>query len=248
MTRTSKRNQLAWTFTLGLIAASGPVEAGEPALFGLTGGGDLVSINLTTGAGNFVGSTGLLTNAAASDSLNRLHTIDQDQIFDINIATGEATLVKDLTGRPIGYVVRGMAFDADDELYVVLTRPAFDDLLARIDLDTGQYNVIGPLGIGGTDGLAFDPFGTLYGTNSLNDLVIVNKVTAAATMIGGVGIEADDDALEFDRATGRCFAAHDNLIEIDPQTGTATLIGPIGIADIRRHPGGRAGGREWSMS
>lgn len=106
------------------------------------------------------------------------------------------------------------------------------DILTRIDLGSGDVTFVGPTGITDIQGLAFDACDDLYFIGTENGLGTLNKITGAATVIGGTGWEGNAQALEFD-SPGNLYTARSDLLLIDPDTGDATLIGSTGVSDIR---------------
>jgi len=112
---------------------------------------------------------------------------------------------KDRGVAPRGYI-RGMAVSGS-VLYVTLSQASTStvDTLARIDMTTGVYTVIGPTGRTDIQGLAISPTGVLYAAGISGGLYTLDSSTGAATVIGGT-FSGDDQALEFDveaRGSGR---------------------------------------------
>jgi hypothetical protein len=218
-----------------LSAISGQASA-QTQLYGITASGNLVRIDKATGAGVIVGPIGFgAGNAASGDPQGRIftHSSASDQLILVDPATGAGSLFLTLTGRPGGYGIRGMAFSPQGDLFVALSQSTTSiiDTLAKIDLTTGAYTVVGPTGRTDIQGLAFSPSGTLYTAGIAGGLYTLDPSTGAATVIGG-GFSGDDQALEFD-TDGTLFSARDNLRSVNPATGAATLIGAIGVPDIR---------------
>jgi DNA-binding beta-propeller fold protein YncE len=89
-------------------------------------------------------------------------------------------------------------------------------------------------------GVVFGSGGTLYGlTMSLssvpNSLVTINQGTGVSTLVGATGLGAIREGdIAFDPSTGALYGMQDqplnslNLFRIDPLTGVATTIGPLG--------------------
>jgi hypothetical protein len=101
--------------------------------------------------------------------------------------------------------------------------------LARVDVVTGDVQLIGNMGVTMTD-IAFDPTGALYGL-SFNVLYSINRTTAAVTPIGSHGVPGGN-ALVF-AADGTLYAAgtsSNSLFTIDPATGASTNLGNMGFA------------------
>jgi hypothetical protein len=210
----------------------------QTALYGVASNGDLIRLDKATGAGTLIGNSGVGANGAAADSTGRVLSGggNADQIIQIDPATGAGSLFLTTTGRPFGYGIRGMAIDASDHLYVVLSQADTTaiDTLATIDMTTGVYTVIGPTGRSDIQALAFSPSGSLYalGVNLGGRLYQLDPATGAATIIGGGSLAGDDQALEFD-IDGTAYACRAGLRTVDIATGAATLIGATGFTDIR---------------
>ena len=123
---------------------------------------------------------------------------------------------------------------------IALSVNDIDDHLYQIDLASGVALDVGPTGIAAAtniSSLAFAPNGTLYGIEDQASprLMTLNTSTGAATPVGPLGIAGGivNTGLAFG-ADGRLWLAGftpglpdtENLFEVDPQTGTATLVGP----------------------
>ena len=210
----------------------------QPVLLGVTAGGDVYRIDALSGGATLVGSSGVGANAAASDASGRLFTGggNADQIIEIDPATGAGSVWLTTTGRPAGYGIRGMAFDGAGGLFVILSQADTQaiDTLARIDLASGAYTVIGPTGRTDIQDLAIGPSGALYGVGILGggELYQINTGTGVATVIGGGSLGNDTQALAF-AADGSLFAARANLLRVDPSSAAATVVGATGVADFR---------------
>ena len=223
--------------SIGLVSANTAIA--DTMLYALRYNGDLLSVNKQSGQAQFVGNCGFGTNAAASDSLNRIFSIDsdaQDRLIQIDPETGAGSIVlgvAHLAGYP-NYGPRGIAFDSNDNLYVTLGRqPGDPGLLATVDMQAGQYALVGETGVV-LQGLAFGPDDNLYGMSVGDEgtLYTLDTATGDATLIGGSAIWPDNQTIEFD-TDGTLFCARHNLKTLDPATGAATLIGPTGFDDIR---------------
>ena len=108
-----------------------------------------------------------------------------------------------------------------------------------VDLATGAYTRRGLtpdvlLGLGINNG-------TVYGIDTLDRLVSIDRNNAATTVIGPTGITGSGPLPGFGSvtiftslSTGSLFAFDwsTNLYSIDPDTGASTLIGPTGIPRI----------------
>ena len=207
-------------------------------LYGVTGAGDLLRIDTATGAGTMIGNSGVSANGAAADNAGRILSGggNPDQIIVIDPVTGAGSVFLTTTGRPTSFFIRGMAVSASGVLYVVLSQidTGAIDTLATIDMITGAYTVIGPTGRPDLQALAFSPGGGLYaiGINSGGRLYRLDPATGAATLIGGGNFGGDDQSLEF-LPDGTALACRFGLRSVDVATGLTTLIGPVGMFDVR---------------
>lgn len=236
-----KRNTiLAAVFTL-FSASTGVAQD----LFGIENSGNVIRIDKATGSAALVGFSGFVaTNSAASDSLGRIFTIigipgGRGQLILIDPITGGGSVFLELPGCSTPMGVRGMAFDSNDTLFIVLHLPDFGGpqlphVLATIDTTTGECSEIGSMVLLGVQALAFDPDDNLFCLNVPvpRGLCSVDVTTGVATTIGGDELIGDSQALEFEQ-DGTLFAARSNLLRLDPITGLATLVGATGFDDIR---------------
>jgi hypothetical protein len=125
----------------------------------------------------------------------------------------------------------------------VIDYAATDNQLGTIDLQTGLFTPIGTLdGIAGSDteDLARLPGGLLYGSGANSELVLVDPVALTTSMVGACGNSIFGLAF---RQDGTLFGCSGNaLYQINPNTGTATLVGDMGvnssIFDIKFGSGG----------
>ncbi|MEX2218683.1 MAG: hypothetical protein WD749_07975 [Phycisphaerales bacterium] len=213
----------------------------QPVLYGVTAAGELVRIDAATGAGTLIGASGMGCNAAAADNEGRIligggASAQADQIMSLDPATGAGSVFLNTVGRPVGFGVRGMAVCPNGTLYVVLSSATTTviDTLARINLTSGQYTVIGPTGRTDLQSLMCTPENALFtlGTNSGGQLFSLNAGTGAATLVGPSGLSGDDQAIDFVPGVG-AVTARANLRAVDLATGASTLIGATGFADLR---------------
>ena len=149
------------------------------------------------------------------------------KLFRIDLATGVAT--------PLGATgfdgIEGLAFDPGcKKLYGV---DDVKDRLVTCDLKTGGCTTVGGLGLDVTDtGLAFANDGRLFMStdapkNPLRFFSLDLK-TGAATWIGNQGTEVTGLAGNLFGLYGLGGDGKDNLLIVDPGTGKATPIGPLG--------------------
>jgi hypothetical protein len=118
---------------------------------------------------------------------------------------------------------------ADDRAYVASASGQFGTANTR----TGQFI---PMGFTPEvlSGLAIGPKKTLYGLDAGNNLVSINPQTAAATVVGNIGLPVVTNGnvtLFTSLENGKLFALDpsNKLYSINPSTGHATLIGSTGV-------------------
>lgn len=159
-----------------------------------------------------------------SDGNQKLHRID--------LATGVAT--------PLGVTgfdgIEGLAFEPGCEtLYGV---DDVKDRLVTCDLETGACTTVGSLGVDVTDtGLSFADNGRLYMSTDApkNPLRFfeVDPKTGGATWIGNQGTEVTGLAGNPVALYGLGGDGKDNLLIVDPVSGQATPIGPLGTVSLQ---------------
>lgn len=197
----------AVAFAVILATASSVSSApGTGRLFGTDAqGGNLLTIDPSTGAGTLVGSMGIgVVPALAVDPTGTMYAGTgggSPRLFRIDPNTAAATLVGD-TG--LGFAaVGGMDFRADGTLFaavnIVGDGGTGGDHLATLDKATGAATVIGPFGscpagslctLEGIEAIAFDGAGTLWGALSVHfssrgepGLYRIDPSTGAATFV-----------------------------------------------------------------
>lgn len=107
-----------------------------------------------------------------------------------------------------------------------------------IDLATGAATLVNPISVSGIAGIAFDSSGVLYGiTSSPNEteLYTIDFISGTASLVNATMTASLEGALTFHPGTGVLYsksgapASENDLISIDPGTGLATVIGPMGL-------------------
>jgi len=188
---------------------------GTGTLFGTDSkGGNLITINTSTGTATLVGPTGVFSiPALAVDPTAGIMYAGQGfgtpNVYTVNPSTGLATLLGD-SGLGVA-AISGMDFRSDGTLFASVNIAGDggtgSDNLATIDTGTGAATVIGPYGtctgvvvpsigggsctLEGMDAIAFAPDGTLYGATSSGvgkngELYIINTLTGTATHVASI--------------------------------------------------------------
>src|ERR1044071_7826481 len=218
-------------------AAGGPVSIAEPdtagqTLYALDLIGELYKISpYSASPDRFLISLGLYYQALAVDPTTlRAFAIsnrdDDSTLYEINLGTGGHA-------RRIGYVPllipSAMAFDASGQAYVVSN---LDRNLYRLDKTSAAVTTVGDTGYY-LGALAFDGDGTLYGSVSVGpgrgSLVRISPQTGVAAVVGSPGVLG---GLAIDTDGTLYGAAGSNLYRIDKNSGSATLIGRVGMSGI----------------
>jgi hypothetical protein len=146
---------------------------------------------------------------------------------------------------------------------VVLVAPGFDAAAGWIGNNASLPNIYdvnittgatsNPRSTGLTSvlcGIAYDPTsGNVYGLTALNgatpnSLVKINPVTGAATVVGSTGLtRLFEGDLAFDPVNGALYGLYQNpdpdstvvnLLQINPVTGHATVVGPLNMPTEER--------------
>jgi len=154
------------------------------------------------------------------------------KLYRIDLATGVAT--------PLGTTgfdgIEGLAFDPGcKKLYGV---DDVKDRLVSCDLQTGGCTTVGSLGVDITDtGLAFANDGRLLMSTDApkNPLrfFALDPTTGAAAWIGNQGTEVTGLAGSLFGLYGLGGDGKDNLVIVDPATGKATPVGPLGTVTLQ---------------
>lgn len=156
------------------------------------------------------------------------------QVIDANSGLITNSVTLDFSGS-FNNVVTALEF-VDGFLYgaATLTGSPFNPAaLAIIDLDSGAVNNVGSTNIfGPLGGLAYDGdtlFAVEAGNTNPTDLYTLDLATGAATSVGSTGVqltglEFGNDGVLYGLGQG---ANENQLFEIDPNTGQASLIGEI---------------------
>ncbi|MGB5873686.1 MAG: choice-of-anchor D domain-containing protein [Bacteroidota bacterium] len=197
--------------------------------------GSLITIDVATGAGTLIGTTGIShVPALAIKSTGEVFVADPStdcRLWRVDAASGASVLI-----APTGlFYIHALAFDVNDVLYAV-------DMWSRdlyiVNDSTAASTLIGSPGVA-VRGLAFDPTdNTLWASVGGEDSIFTIDVsTGSATLVGKTGLGGGTPDLCFDRL-GNLYASKgggdgpNNLISIDKSTGAGSVIGPIGFTSV----------------
>ena len=193
------------------------------------------TIDTTTGAFTSLGNAGFDgCNSLGRDSAGVFYSVADTGVgvalITIDSSTGAGTQVALLSTE---LSVRGLAFSPSDVLYAVHPGSNGSELWT-IDSTTGITTLVGEMGFGAVQGLAFHPTnGTLYAADNSAGLLTVDTATGVATDVnGGVGGTGDIQTITV-VPDGTIFGVRDDLYVIDPATGVYTLVATGGYPDMR---------------
>ncbi|MDR3610462.1 MAG: FlgD immunoglobulin-like domain containing protein [Ignavibacteriaceae bacterium] len=208
---------------------------------GSNNNGDILTINTQSGAGTILGTSlySEIRSIAIHPKAKIAYGISSGnistEILRINAAGGDAYNFFTLPLLDVGAI----AFDTSGTLYAGL----HNGTIYKIDLQTRAFTQICSLGVK-IQTLAFDPVtNELWGSplvvlgTSKDILYKVNLATGDTMIVGKTGFGVQTNALTFDNS-GNLFGVTglptqiNNLISIDKNTASGTLIGSIGFMNV----------------
>jgi hypothetical protein len=216
-------------------------------LYGASRAGQLFTINLTTGAGTFVGNLPIAgccgvppgdTEIVFNNLNNRAFVQFVDGVFagqEFDINTGAAI------GAPVPNAgsYDGLEWVGSTLYGTAIFGAQSPSQLRTLNPFTGTSALVGATGIGPIAGLALDKTtGIMFGISGgagggTSSLVTLNLSTGAATVIGPVGFNGG--SLEFG-PDGNLYAGSvggtGNLYRINKSTGAGTLVGATGFINV----------------
>lgn len=212
--------------------------------FGVTlvAGGDLYSIDYTTGAWALsqvlsIGSSACIVyDCDASQMFIATVEVVGNNLYTVNTSTGATALVG---SSPIGTPL-GMAYDSAGMQMYGCNR----DTTYLVDTSTNTWTVLGtsglPSGINELS-LAYDCendrlFGLGRPPSGIANLYSVNRITGAWVLIGASGLAgANERGLTWDQTTGTIYglgANNNQMYQVNPATGAWTIPGGFGGTGI----------------
>lgn len=217
--------------TLLLLALAAPAHA---QLYGIDNVNDnLIGINTDTGAATVIGTLGIDvvgTGAtfAPDGTLWMLARVSgTDALYTVDLLTGAATFQLEVFYNNNGGI--SVEFNPDGSTLYVSDGPE----LGIIDLGDGSIDPVGDMGFGTSNfTLTVDESGLLYSITQDEDLATINPGTATTAIVGPLGVSGNFAAAAFDWDGNRIYSVEsgsDTLYRIDPDTGTATSVGSIGV-------------------
>lgn len=176
--KSSRSGQWGTVLATVMIVSTGFVTPFSGTLFGTdANAGNLITVDLMTGAGTVIGNLGFPAPSLATDPTTGVMYAGQGAgtpfLYTVDPATGAATLVGDTL---LGFAaIGGMDFRADGTLFaaanIVGDGGSGSETLVTIDPGTAVGTIVGPFGpaspIEGIEAIAFDSSGTLWGASTV---------------------------------------------------------------------------------
>jgi len=153
-----------------------------------------------------------------------------DDLFSINLATGEPTLLANLVGDWLG-----AEFSPNTGVLYAVNANAE---LHTIDIDAGTTTLMGSTGLGILAGLAINDNDQAYTADLQDDnLYQIDLSTGVATLIGAIGFDANfGQGMFWDEGTNTIYmTAFNNILfdeefrEVNTSTGNTIFLSTMGI-------------------
>ena len=153
------------------------------------------------------------------------------QLFEINKATGAATLIARLAPHPPAGLY-GFAIRPSDNTMYVANSSVTQTSLYGVSSAFGDLELIGSIPAGEVTAMAFSAGDNLYLVDSTGKLYSSKGIGGATTLVGVSGFVFT--GLAFSPTTRALWAsAHDSLFTVDTLTARATFVGSSGAGTLR---------------
>jgi hypothetical protein len=195
-----------------LFAAAVAAQA-APTLWVSTGGNQLATVDVATGATSLIGGTGVTLTDIAFSPTGDLYGISFTNLYRVNAGTGATALIGGLGA--VSGAANALVFGSDGTLYMA------GSSLYTVNTLTGAASAIGAIGFQSGGDLAFIG-STLYMATSGNQLVEVDLTTGAGTLVGNLGVANMFGLATPDNATLYGVAGQ-SVYLINTSTGAATF-------------------------
>lgn len=199
-------------------------------LYGVANGSnDLFTINTTTGAVKDLGALSIPQLTITANAAGALFGIDLATAGSLDSI--DPTSLKVTTIGPTGASTQGsLAFGGNGDLYETIANVGTTDTLARLDTATGAGTTVGDTGFANIFGLA-SAGGTMFGFDTVNDLLTINLASGLATQDGKYGLP------------GGGFVEAAAVVPVpEPSSMALTAAGAALVAGSARRRRARAGG------
>lgn len=197
-----------------LVSASLASHA-DPILWVSTGGAQLATVDVATGATSVIGNTsGVALTDIAFSPTGDLYGISFSSLYQVNQGTGALTLIGGLGS--VSGTANALVFGANGTLYMA------GSTLYTVNTSTGAATAIGS-GIGFQSGgdLAFVG-GDLFMASSGNQLIDVDITTGAGVLVGNLGVASMFGLATPDNVTLYGVAGQ-SVYSVNTGTGAATF-------------------------
>ena len=161
---------------------------------------------------------------------------DADSLFEVDLATGDVNLIGKLQNQLED--VEGLAMASDGRLYAADDATDTVFVLSRTNASAALFSTgVSNLAIGGNPngdyGLAFGCQGQLYMSSDTNQTLYTVDLDSGVAKVmganGGLNTPISGIAVSADGVFGLGALGAQSLFRIDPDAGTATEIGPLGL-------------------
>ena len=240
-----------WLAGLLMVSQAGVANA-APMLWGSdVGGNAMVQIDPVTGFGTPIFPLGglIIADLAYDPNHDVLYgsTTTGNSLYRINRVSGAITLIGHY---PVGItLMHGLEYDPNNNVLFGITNQSGTRALYTIDVATAATTLVGTHGIQGLSDLAFDAANNVMyaseafdGTPHVEALRTIDLATGVTTLVGnfngagstqlGVGLAYDPVQGMFATDNKASSTIDDTLYKINPATGQATLVGPIGAQNV----------------
>ncbi len=235
--------KVAWV--LAALASGAPAFAAG-TLYGSGPDGNLIRIDISTGAGTLVAVFPNVCTASASNAVTEIEFSNLTRRAFAQCGDGDFSGFEfDLTGAAPGPdIPNGRSFTGLETIGGIwygssITVALGNSDLRTLDPFTGSSTLIGPTGVARPiSGIAHDKrTGIVYGVaggGGPSNLYTLDLTTGAATVVGSTGFQLG--SLEFG-PDGRLYGGGGgpnagDLFVIDPRTGAATRVGATGFGTL----------------
>ncbi len=211
------------------------------AITGAVNGGNLVSINSATGAGTIIGPSSF------TDILG-LNINPKNKLlygFRTNALGSEIVRISSVEGDAYSYLpvnlpnLFSIAFDSSGQLYATNS----SNQIYSIDLSDGSYVLVSTMPVSRVaftfNQLNNELWGSIRAYTGVKDAIVkIDLNSGDTTFVGQTGFAVNANDLAFDK-NGNLFGIkggftlNNDFFSIDLTTGAGTLIGSIGIIDIK---------------
>lgn len=223
-------------FQLDNVLVEAQPEAG---LYGSTVNGEIIYIDVETGAAELVNTLPVQVTEIEYDNFSgRAFVQESDgayQGYEIDLWNGE------ISGPIVNFwAYNGIEYVGTTAYGTAITFSLNPSELRTLEPFSGNSAPVGFTGVGPISGLAYDEdneimYGTGGGGITTNNFYTLDLATGVASVVGSSGFTAGGlqfgpDGKLYAGASGYSVAG--NLYEIDPSSGAATLVGPTGFGKI----------------